>query len=222
MIHLNLPFQLSEPVTEQRKEKINLATGELKVNTTQLNKSMNRFMVTKISIQADHNNILLVINLTRHNTSFWLSLFIPSICLVFVAEITLFINEKHFKATITVALTASLVLYTMYTNIQEELPDDSRLKLIDIWLLHGFLMPMVVFIVLASNEFLDFDNKTSWDSKIKVANSAVKDKDVVDDKDSKWNKRKTCVLLCKFAVPITSIVFIISFFIVMSMNFTLE
>ena len=193
----------------------------LKFNTTQLNKSMNRFMVTKISIQADPNNVLLVINLTRHNTSFWLSLFIPSICLVFVAEITLFINEKHFKATITVALTASLVLYTMYTNIQEELPDDSRLKLIDIWLLHGFLMPMVVFIILTANEFLDFDNRTSWETKIRVTNSAVKDK-AVDDKDSKWNKRKTCVLLCKFAVPVTSIMFIISFFIVLSKNFTLE
>ena len=109
-----------------------LKGGRLKFNTTQLNRSLNRFKVTHISLKVDQNRTLLMIYLQRLNTSFWLSLFIPSISLVLVAEIMLFIKDEHFKATITVSLTANLVMYTMYRNIQDKLPEDSKLKLIDI------------------------------------------------------------------------------------------
>ena len=71
-----------------------------------------------------------------------------------VAELALFIDEEHFQAMIMVALTSNLVMYTLYSGIQEKLPDNSSLKLIDIWLLHGLLMPMVVFITLAANELM--------------------------------------------------------------------
>ena len=35
------------------------------------------------------------------------------------------------------------------------MPADSSLKLIDLWLLHGILMPMVVFTILAINEIIE-------------------------------------------------------------------
>ena len=60
----------------------------------------------------------------------------------------------HFQATIMVALTSNLVMYTLYNAIGDELPADSTLKLIDVWLLHGLIMPMVVFIILAINELI--------------------------------------------------------------------
>ena len=66
-------------------------------------------------------------------------------CLILAAEITLFIDDIHFEATIMVALTSNLVMYTLYNTIQEQLPPDSNLKLIDAWVLHGLTMPMVVF-----------------------------------------------------------------------------
>ena len=71
-----------------------------------------------------------------------------------------------------VALTSNLVMYTLYHSIQDKLPEDSSIKLIDIWLLHGLLMPMVVFVTLAANELIH--PKAHKFSNIKIANSAVK------------------------------------------------
>ena len=138
-------------VPETSQGKMELISGALLANITQLSRSLNQFYLENISLQASANEVALVVQLARLNTSFWLTLFIPSMCLILAADLTLFIDEKHFKATITVALTANLVMYTLYQNIQVKLPEDSKLKLIDIWLLHGLLMPMVVFVMLVIN-----------------------------------------------------------------------
>ena len=122
--------------------------------------------------QVNSNTVHLTISFDRLSGPFIISLFIPSICLIVAAEITLFIDEIHFKATITVALTSNLVMYTLYNGIQEKLPEVSSLKLIDIWLLHGLLMPMVVFVILATNELI-IESKTLKTKGTKVANSVT-------------------------------------------------
>ena len=136
-------------------------------------------------------------------------------CLVLAAEITLYINEEHFKATITVALTANLVMYTLYQNIQAKLPQDSKLKLIDIWLLHGLLMPMVVFVILAINELVG--KETPLMKGTKVGNS-VKVESKTNQMDEGQMRKRTCRFVCKALVPVTSTVFIITFFIVISVH----
>ena len=67
-----------------------------------------------------------------------------------------------------VALTSNLVMYTLYSSIQAELPKDSSLKLVDVWLLHGLLMPMVVFVILAMNELIN-SRTTEVSRNIKIA-----------------------------------------------------
>ena len=42
--------------------------------------------------------------------------FFYSLCVIFAAEITLFIDEIHFEATIMVALTCNLVMYTLFVG----------------------------------------------------------------------------------------------------------
>ena len=48
---------------------------------------------------------------------------------------TLFIDASHFEATIMVALTSMLVMYTLYQSISATLPQTAYLKMIDYWLL---------------------------------------------------------------------------------------
>ena len=225
------------PDTSQ--ERMELVTGLLLANITQLSRSLNQFYLQNISLKTSANQASLVVKLTRLNTSFWLSLFIPSMCLILAAEITLFINEEHFQATIAVTLTANLVMYTLYQNIQEKLPEDSKLKLIDIWLLHGLLMPMVAFVILVINEFV---NKKSMESphmrSTKVDDSVIKvesktkatgmleklDKDQANKIDAgnhteaRKLRPKTCMFVCKVLVPVTSLIFFIAFFIVISVH----
>lgn len=40
--------------------------------------------------------------------------YFPTLCLFLISEILLFVNEEHFEATIMVALTAMLVMYTLH------------------------------------------------------------------------------------------------------------
>ena len=195
-----------------------LITGLLVANITQLSRSLNLFYLKNISMKASANQVSLIVELTRLNTSFWLSLFIPSMCLILAAEITLFINEEHFKATITVALTANLVMYTLYQNVQSKLPQDSKLKLIDMWLLHGLLMPMVVFVILAINELVGKETVESPLMKSAKVGNSVKVESKTNQIGEGKLKNKTCRFVCKALVPITSTIFIITFFIVINVH----
>ena len=72
--------------------------------------------------------------------------YLPTICLLIIAELTLYIDESHFDTTIMVSLTSMLVMYTLYQSIAASLPQTAYLKMIDIWLLFGLMTPFVVFL----------------------------------------------------------------------------
>ena len=187
-----------------------------------LNTTLSEFEVRNCSIELREGNVRLEFVLQRLNSSFWLSVFIPSICLILAAEITLFINETHFKTTVMVSLTANLVMYTLYSAIQRKLPEDSNtLKLIDVWLVHGLIMPMVVFIVLVTNELINSETTA------KVSNFIHKVSDLKSEtenhKSEAWvsqksddnlkkKKNRSFIQTCQMVVPSTSVIFILTFF----------
>ncbi len=72
----------------------------------------------------------------------------PSLCLIIIAELSLFIDSSHFEANIMVALTTMLVMYTLYQSTSSTLPQTPYLKMIDVWLLAGLIIPFLVFIVM--------------------------------------------------------------------------
>ena len=59
------------------------------------------FIVKNCSIHASPEGVQLDIVLERLSSSFWLSFFIPYMFLILAAEITLFIDEAHFKVWTT-------------------------------------------------------------------------------------------------------------------------
>ena len=177
--------------------------------------TLNKYIVTDCTTETHGLGLYLVVQLQRRSGPFWFSLFIPSICLIVAAEVALFIDETHFEAMIMVALTSNLVMYTLYSAVQVELPEDSGLKLIDIWLLHGLVMPMVVFIVLAVNELMSSKIVNTKNNGTRVSNSAVIVAPKNQDCEESHNRtKKTCMLVCKALIPITSIIFMSTFFAV--------
>ena len=202
-------------VPKTKRDSIKVRTGNLECD---MERKLGSYIVTNCSLVGTPNETSLVLNFTRRSESYWMSVFIPSICLIVAAELTLFIDEKHFKAAITVSLTANLVMYTLYRAVQVKLPDDSSLKLIDMWLLHGLLMPMVVFIILTTNHLIESnksdDKQVTKD--LKVGKSKVK---IAFAEAENHQKTVGCfMLLCKALVPITSALFTITFFIVILFN----
>ena len=80
--------------------------------------------------------------------------FMPTICILFMALVTLFIDQSHFEAIIMVALTAMLVMYTLFQSVAISLPTTAYLKLLDYWLIFGLIMPFFVFSAEVINELI--------------------------------------------------------------------
>ena len=74
--------------------------------------------------------------------------FFPTMCLLAIMELTLFIDKNHFEATIMVALTGMLCMYTLFQSVSSSLPQTSYLKMIDIWILSGLTIPCIIFVLL--------------------------------------------------------------------------
>ena len=71
-----------------------------------------------------------------------------------IAGFTLFIDFSHFEATIMVALTSMLVMYTLYQGTSQYLPHTSYMKMIDIWLFGGLILPFFIITILILMDYL--------------------------------------------------------------------
>ena len=117
-----------------------------------------------------------------------------------------------------VDLTANLVMYTMYYNVQDKLPDDPSFKLIDAWLLHGLIMPMVVFFILVLNELKNSDTLQAKqqgrnDEKSKMKGKAWTQACLTNQQpNSKKKHSSTFILVSQIVVPAISVLFMITFF----------
>ena len=80
--------------------------------------------------------------------------FLPTILLMIITEITLFVDEKHFEVTVMVHLTTMLVMYTLYQGLQTIMPKTAYLKFIDIFLLYGLIVPFITFMVEVISKLL--------------------------------------------------------------------
>ncbi len=107
------------------------------------------------NLKAEPNEVVAIVKLKRIINYHLAITFLPSLCLIAIAELTLFIDDKHFEATIMVALTSMLVMYTLYQSVSLSLPQTPYLKMIDLWLLAGLLIPFLVFIFLICSNIFD-------------------------------------------------------------------
>ena len=85
--------------------------------------------------------------------------YFPTLCLLFIVEILLFIPDGHFEAILMVSLTIMLVMYTLYQSILGTLPQTSYLKMIDVWLMTCTTIPFLVFIVEVLSNIIRYQQK---------------------------------------------------------------
>ena len=98
-----------------------------------------------------HSSKYLVVEITfkRLCTYHIFATFLPTTLLMMVTQIMLFVDyEEHFDAAIMVHLTTMLVMYTLYASISDNVPNTAYLKSIDIWLLHGLILPFITFVIV--------------------------------------------------------------------------
>ncbi len=160
-----------------------------------------RYNFNGFEIWRNHgkNEIGLQMHLERRYGIFMATIFLPTICLIMVAELTLFVNQAHFEATIMVSLTSMLVMYTLYQSVSNSLPATSYLKMIDIWLLVGLLLPFVVFMFL-----IVVDNKQQQEVMSVVRTTSGLNKD----------ESRRILKLAQILVPSATFIFCFVFFFI--------
>ena len=85
----------------------------------------------------------IVVNLGRNLLTIILTTFVPTVLLNMISYSTTFFKAFFFEATVTVNLTAMLVLTTLFINVSNSLPPTSYIKMIDVYLILSLMIPFV-------------------------------------------------------------------------------
>ena len=73
--------------------------------------------------------------------------YMPTISLLVLVILTLYIDESKLDISVSLSLTVLLVIYTFYQSIAASIPKTAYLKLVDIWLMFILLMPFTIFVI---------------------------------------------------------------------------
>ena len=79
----------------------------------------------------------------RRITNEVLTTYLPSILLILITYATTFFKPYYFEAALTVNLTIMLVMTTIFISVMEKLPPTAYVKMVDIWLIFGQLIPFM-------------------------------------------------------------------------------
>jgi hypothetical protein len=160
--------------------------------------------------------IILDIDLKRIIYYHLASTYLPTCCLIIIAEMTLIIDKSHFEATIMVALTAMLVMYTLYQSVANTLPQTAYLKMIDIWLLAGLILPFFVIMVLIAVDSVE-DQCSNNENEVQPYSAT--------SKKTLKRQRNICLHIIKFTkflIPLGSFIFAIVYWTIALLHYHKE
>ena len=86
--------------------------------------------------------------------------YLPTMLIMVIIYITSFFKPFYFEATVTVNLTAMLVLTTMFISTSNGLPKTSYVKMIDIWFIFALSLTLLEVIITAVLEYLMDDHSS--------------------------------------------------------------
>ena len=131
--------------------------------------SLVEYTVESIEMVLKSRNYLTIeITLKRMFQYHLAATFLPTILLVMITEMTLFVDEKHFEVAIMIHLTTMLVMHTLYQGLQSFMPRTAYLKFIDIFLLYGVIVPFTTFTVEVVSKFLSGKEESTENENTEV------------------------------------------------------
>ncbi|XP_045114123.1 uncharacterized protein LOC123506251 [Portunus trituberculatus] len=95
---------------------------------------------------GQYSEIQVQVELIRRYGFAMLNIYIPSVTLLTISYVTLYFRPTIFEVRVMTALTAQLVLATLFTQVSTSLPKTSYFKMVDIWLL--FCILLIFFIII--------------------------------------------------------------------------
>ncbi len=85
--------------------------------------------------------------LKRRFTYQIITVYIPTLCLTIIIHTSLYYPKAYFEGSVMVSLTGMLTMTTLSLSISNNLPATNYVKLIDVWMLFGMVMPFVDIIL---------------------------------------------------------------------------
>ena len=109
---------ISAPSGQGLGKSIVLEPGVLTVAPAE-NISLAQFQVTSVTIgQRNVTDVIVSIQFKRSIMYHFVTTYVPTTCLIIIAECTLFVDgSRHFETVTMVVLTSKLVLFTLYQTI---------------------------------------------------------------------------------------------------------
>ena len=101
----------------------------------------------------------MLIRIKRKIMSEMMTTYFPSILLMLITFATTIFKDEYFEASLSVNLTTMLVMTTIFISKMEGLPPTSDIKMIDMWLVMGQLVPFIEVIIATFIELYRKDPK---------------------------------------------------------------
>ena len=116
---------------------------------------LTQYVMTKWSLESDSNGgVMMVVIFKRRITNELLTTYLPSLLLILTTYATTFFKPFYFEAAVTVNLTTMLVMTTVFTSVMDKLPPTAYVKMVDVWLIFGQLIPFIETVILTAMESL--------------------------------------------------------------------
>ena len=116
---------------------------------------LTQYVITKWSLESDlKGGVRMVVVFKRRIINDLLTTYLPSFLLILTTYATTFFKPFYFEAAVTVNLTTMLVMTTIFTSVMDKLPPTAYVKMVDIWLIFGQLIPFIETVLLTAMEYL--------------------------------------------------------------------
>ena len=121
--------------------------------------TLTMYVITKWTLEyrnQEHpeEGIQMKLVLKRRIINELLTSYLPSVLLIFISYSTTFFRPFYFEASVTVNLTTMLVMTTIFIAVMDKLPSTAYIKMIDIWLIFGQLIPFARVVITTLMEQL--------------------------------------------------------------------
>jgi len=107
---------------------------------------------SNMTSRLEDEAVVVTVTLGRRLLGTALTVYIPTILMIFISQATNYFKPFFFEAIVTVNLTVMLVLTTMFLSISKSLPATSYVKMVDLWLIFNLSIP---FILVLMHTYID-------------------------------------------------------------------
>ena len=98
--------------------------------------------------------VKMMLTMQRKLMNEMMTTYLPSVLLMLITWATTFFKPYFFEAALSVNLTTMLVMTTIFISVMQMLPATAYVKMVDVWLIFGQLVPFAEVVLLTAMEYI--------------------------------------------------------------------